>query len=45
MAFQNRVAPTGALHAVPAKGTLMGNRGILTMRRAGSSGPTRIRTG
>ena len=29
MAFQNRVAPTGALHAVPAKGTLMGNRGIL----------------
>ena len=29
MPFQNRVAPTGALHAVTAKGTLMGNRGII----------------
>lgn len=29
MPFQNRVAPTGALHAVSSKGTLMGNRGIL----------------
>jgi hypothetical protein len=29
MPFQNRVAPTGALHAVPSKGTLMVNRGIL----------------
>ena len=29
MPFQNRVAPTGALHAVTAKGTLKGNRGII----------------
>jgi hypothetical protein len=29
MPFQNRVAPAGTLHAESAKGTLMGNRGIL----------------
>ena len=29
MPFQNRVAPTGELHAVAFKGTLMGNRGII----------------
>ena len=29
MSFQNRVAPTGELHAVSARGTLMGNRGII----------------
>ncbi len=27
MPLQNRVAPDGALHAAPARGTLMGNRG------------------
>jgi len=29
MTYQNRVDPAGTFHAVPAKGTLMGNRGIL----------------
>lgn len=29
MPLQNRVAPWGAIEAVPARGTLMGNRGIL----------------
>lgn len=29
MSLQNRVDPFGTLHAVAAKGTLMGNRGIL----------------
>ncbi|KQT85201.1 hypothetical protein [Aurantimonas sp. Leaf443] len=29
MALQNRVAPTGEIEAEPARGTLMGNRGIL----------------
>ena len=29
MPYQNRVAPTGDIHAVPSKGTLMGNRGII----------------
>lgn len=29
MPYQNRVAPTGDLHAVSARGTLMGNRGII----------------
>lgn len=29
MAFRNRVAPTGALHAASSRGTLMGNRGII----------------
>jgi hypothetical protein len=29
MPLQNRVDPWGRLHAVPARGTLMGNRGIL----------------
>lgn len=29
MSRQNRVAPTGAIEAIPARGTLMGNRGIL----------------
>jgi hypothetical protein len=29
MPLQNRVDPFGRLHAVPARGTLMGNRGIL----------------
>lgn len=29
MPLQNRVAPSGDLHAVSSKGTLMGNRGII----------------
>lgn len=29
MPFQNRVAPTGELHTVSSRGTLMGNRGII----------------
>ncbi len=29
MTYQNRIDPIGNFHAVPAKGTLMGNRGIL----------------
>lgn len=29
MTYENRVDPIGNFHAVPAKGTLMGNRGIL----------------
>lgn len=29
MSLQNRVDPFGCLHAVPARGSLMGNRGIL----------------
>lgn len=29
MTYQNRVDPVGHIHAVPEKGTLMGNRGIL----------------
>ncbi|TDK50354.1 hypothetical protein [Antarcticimicrobium luteum] len=29
MTYQNRVDPAGTFQAVPAKGTLMGNRGIL----------------
>lgn len=29
MPYQNRVAPTGDLHGVSNKGTLMGNRGII----------------
>lgn len=29
MPYQNRVDPFGRFHAVPARGTLMGNRGIL----------------
>lgn len=29
MTRTNRVDPSGQFHAVPAKGTLMGNRGIL----------------
>jgi hypothetical protein len=29
MPFQNRVDPWGQLHAVPARGTLLGNRGII----------------
>jgi hypothetical protein len=29
MTYQNRVDPAGNFHAVPTKGTLMGNRGIL----------------
>ena len=27
MAFQNRVDPWGELHAVPGRGTMLGNRG------------------
>lgn len=29
MPFQNRVDPWGRLHAVPARGTLLGNRGVI----------------
>ncbi|WP_165814396.1 hypothetical protein [Pararhodobacter oceanensis] len=29
MAYQNRIDPCGDFHAVPQRGTLMGNRGIL----------------
>ncbi len=34
MPRQNRVTPFGALIATPDRGTLMGNRGILTPSRA-----------
>lgn len=42
--LQNRVAPDGTLHAVPARGTLMGNRGGRLHRPDATLGPARWRS-
>lgn len=42
--LQNRSAPDGSLHAVPARGTLMGNRGGRLHRPDGMLGPARWRS-
>jgi hypothetical protein len=41
--LQNRCAPDGSLHAVAARGTLMGNRGGRLHRADGTLGPARWR--
>jgi hypothetical protein len=42
--LQNRVAPDGSLHAVPERGTLMGNRGGRLHRDDGTLGRARWRS-
>lgn len=42
--LQNRCAPDGSLHAVPARGTLMGNRGGRLHRDDGTLGAARWRS-
>jgi len=41
MPLQNRVQPTGEITAIPARGTLTGNRGILPFDDAGHLGTSR----
>ncbi|MER2509838.1 MAG: hypothetical protein ABTQ27_13940 [Amaricoccus sp.] len=44
MPFQNRCAPDGTLHATPARGALMGNRGGRLHRADGTLGASRWRS-
>ncbi len=45
MPLRNRVDPMGALHAISARGTLMGNRGALCSQTEGGPQVTRYASG